>query len=106
MFENLFANNFVGFSMSAANKGTIPFALNELDKSAERKAITSCLAMQSTCAQAAAACIRESNSVDECVSFARIHPSPYVLAVAKARINELSSTGRKLTVIGGRETNE
>lgn len=63
-------------------------------------------AMQGICASAAVDCIKECNSIEECMTFVELNPTPYVCLMANARIRQLSSFGKKSIVVGGHETNE
>lgn len=98
-------SNYTGALIGAKNQAIVQSALVGISNSAQR-ALRSCLFMASTVTRATVDCIKESNSVDEVISFANLNPSIYVSIAARARIKELSSSGRESIVTGGHETNE
>lgn len=98
-------SNYTGALTGTKNQAIVQSALTGISKSAQ-KAVRPCLFMASTVTQATVDCIKESNSIDEVISFAKLNPSIYVSIAARVRIKELSSSGRESIVIGGHETNE
>jgi hypothetical protein len=101
----MFKSNYTGALAGTKDQAIVQFALAGISKSAQR-IVRPCLFMASTVTRATVDCIKESNSVDEVVSFAKLNPSIYVSIAARARIKELSSSGKKSIVVGGHETNE
>lgn len=81
------------------------FVIKGCDRVMAQRVIRTASAIQGMYSCAAVDCIKESNSIEECVRFAELNPTPYVLVMANARIRQLSS-GKKSIVTGGHETNE